>query len=167
MKNVMGNGEFKQKLVAVYGAAKITGPMLQELIEDGLRQAMHPSIGGHGSLNRLTLVLKACQTVKTLPTRTIQRYIQQHVDAKWCKLKDGENGFKYNGAPDASLPEVSWYDWSGNTQKNAKVDKDILDMLKNVKRQAALAKKKGGVVKHEGLLSEIDSILRKAELETA
>lgn len=162
MKQLMSSGNFKKALVAFYGHAKITGPMLQDLIEDALLQAHHPKMGGHGSLNRLTMVIHACQQVKTIPTRTVQRYIQQWADVKWCKLDDGTMGFKYNGSPDASLPDVSWYEWEGNQEKNAKVDVDVVAQLKRIKQQVDRAHKKDGKVEHEELLPEIDKLIRKA-----
>lgn len=165
MRQLMGNSQFKRELTAFYGHAKITGPMLQNLIEDALLQASHPKMGGHGSLNRLSMVIHACQQVKTIPTRTVQRYIQEHASVKWCKLEDGNYGFKYNGSPDATIPEVTWYEWEGNTENKAKIDKDLVELLQGVKKQVNQAKKKGGKVDHEELLPEIDKLIRKATAE--
>lgn len=161
MSKLMGNSEFKRKVTAFYSTAKITGPMLQELIEDGLLQADHPSNGGHGSLNRLTMVIQACRHVKTVPTRTIQRYIQQHIDAKWCKL-DGESyGFKFNNGAGSTMPNVPWYDWEGNTENKPKIDVDVVTRLKSLVTQAKNAEKKGGKVEHSDILPEIEAILKK------
>lgn len=162
MKTLMGNSEFKRRLTALYAAAKVTGPMLQELIEDGLQQAAHPANGGHGSLNRLTMVIHACQQVKTLPTRTIQRYIQQHTDVKWCKLPDGTMGFKFNGSAGSQQPTVAWFDWEGNTENKAKVDVDIVKNLKSMLTRAKNAQEKGGKVEHEELIPAIEKLLRDA-----
>src|SRR6056297_1273148 len=96
MKMPMGKSQFNGKLAVFHGHAKVTGPMLQELLEDGIRYASHPNQGGDGNLRRLTLVLHACQMVKSVPTQTIKRYIQKHVNAKWMKLDDGTMGFKFN-----------------------------------------------------------------------
>lgn len=165
MKTMMGNSNFQRKIVVFYSAAKITGPLLQELIEDGLLQARHPSAGGDGSLNRLSQLLHACQQVKTVPTRTVQRYIQEYVDAKWCKLKDGKMGFKFNGKAAATMPEVTWFEWSGNTENKAKVDVDLLTMLQIMKKKAAQAVEKGGTVEHGELLPEIDKLINLAKAQ--
>lgn len=161
MKQIMGNSEFKRQLTAFYGHAKVTGPMLQTLIEDGLLQAMHPVQGGHGSLNRLSMVIHACQQVKTVPTRTVQRYIQQHVDASWKKLEDGNYGFKFNGAPDASMPEVTWYEWEGNTEKDAKPAVDLEKRIKALLSEAKNADKKGRSVEHEEYVPELEKLLAR------
>lgn len=165
MRKLMGNSEFKRALTAFYGHAKVTGPMLQELIEDGLQQAMHPKQGGHGSLNRLSMVIHACQQVKTIPTRTVQRYIQQHADVKWCKLDGEQYGFKYNGSPDASLPEVTWYDWEGNQEKNAKPAVDLEKRIKALLSEAKNAEKKGRTVEHEEYVPELEKLLSRMTAE--
>src|SRR5690554_4340732 len=88
MKQYMGKSAFNSKLAVFHGQAKVTGQLLQELLEDGILYAMHPANGGDGNLRRVTLVVHACQQVKSIPTRTVQRYIQAHVECKWQKLSD-------------------------------------------------------------------------------
>lgn len=165
MKTMMGNSEFKRAIVAMHDHAKITGPMVQNLIEDGLLQARHPNEGGHGSLNRLSMLVNACQHVKTLPTRTIQRYIQAHIDAKFGKLDDGSRGFKFNGKPSATMPDVSWYEWEGNTENKAKNDPDLVRSLKTMITKAKNDIKEGKNVKHVDLLPELEKLLTNATAE--
>jgi len=162
MQMFMGKSAFVQKLAVFHGHAKTTGPMLQELILDGLRYAAHPSLGGDGNLRRLTLVLHACQMVKSVPTRTIQRYIQQYVDAKWCKLSDDSMGFKFQNGAGSTLPDVAWYDWEGNTEKSAKEDPDLVKMLQSIQQRVTAATKKGTNVQHAELLPEIAKLIAKA-----
>lgn len=162
MKNLMSKGKFAGKLVVFYQGAKVSRELLQELIEDGLLQARGQSQGGHGSTARLTQVIHASSQVKSIPTRTVQRYIQSCIDLKWGKLKDGTMGFKYNGKQVVTWPEETWYDWKGNNTSQPKVDKDVVEMLKNMKHQISLAKKRGGKVEHENLLPEIDKLIAQA-----
>lgn len=162
MKQFMSKGQFASKLAVFHGKAKVLGPMLQELLEDGILYAMHPENGGDGNLRRLTLVIHACQMVKSVPTRTIQRYIQAHVDCKWCKLSDDTMGFKYNGAANGTLPEVSWTEWAGNTEKDAKVDTDVLKGIKALLARAEKAEKEGGKVEHPELVPVLKRMVKEA-----
>lgn len=161
MKQVMSKGQFSSKLAVFHGQAKKVGPMLQELLEDGILYAMHPKDGGDGNLRRLTLVIHACQMVKSVPTRTIQRYIQAHVDCKWQKLDDDTMGFKFVGGANGTLPEVSWTDWSGNQEKDAKPALDIEKRLKSMLSQAEKDAKEGKEVKHAEYVPEIKALLKR------
>jgi len=161
MRKAMGNSTFNNKLAIFYGEAKKIGPLLQELLEDGILYAMHPSEGGDGNLRRLTLIVHACQQVKTVPTRTIQRYIQAHVNCQWKKLSDGTYGFKYIGGANGTLPSVTWMDWEGNQEKNAKPDVDLVQNLKSMLTRAKNAKKEGKTVKGQEYLPELEKLLTK------
>jgi len=162
MKQFMGKSQFNTKLANFGSHARKLGPMLQELLEDGILYAMHPRDGGDGNLQRLTLVVQACQTVKTVPTRTIQRYIQAHVNCKWCKLGDGTMGFKFIEGANGTLPEVTWMDWAGNTEKTAKPALDIEARLKALISQAEkAAKDETKEVKHAEYLPEMKKLLAK------
>lgn len=162
MKQYMGKSAFNNKLAVFHGQAKVTGQLLQELLEDGILYAMHPANGGDGNLRRLTLVVHACQQVKSIPTRTVQRYIQAHVECKWQKLSDGTMGFKYVSGANGTLPEVSWMDWAGNQEKNAKPDVDVLKNLKTMLSRAEKAEKDGGKVEHAELIPALKAVLKNA-----
>lgn len=162
MKQYMSKGQFSSKLAVFHGHAKKVGPMLQELLEDGILYAMHPADGGDGNLRRLTMVIQACQMVKSVPTRTIQRYIQAHVECKWQKLSDGTMGFKYVNGANGTLPDVSWTDWAGNQEKNAKPDVDVLKNLKTMLSRAEKAEKEGGKVEHAELIPALKAVLKNA-----
>lgn len=162
MKQYMGKSAFNSKLAVFHGQAKVTGQLLQELLEDGILYAMHPANGGDGNLRRLTLVVHACQQVKSIPTRTVQRYIQAHVECKWQKLSDGTMGFKYVTGANGTLPEVSWMDWEGNQEKNAKPALDIEARLKALITQSEkAAKDETKEVKHAEYLPELKKLLAK------
>lgn len=165
MKKCMGSSQFNRLLAVFNTQAKASRDTLQELLEDGFLFAQHPKDKGHGDLSRLTKIIHVCQQTKGLPTRTVQRYIQAFVDCKWCKLSDGTMGFKFNGAPDVAFPNVTYYDWRGNTEKNAKPDVDLVKSLKSMLTRAKTAQKKGGKVEHEELLPEIEKILRNVNKE--
>jgi hypothetical protein len=162
MKQFMGKSQFNSKLAVFHGHARITGPLLQELLEDGIRYAAHPNAGGDGNLRRLTLVLHSCQQVKTIPTNTIKKYIQQWVDAKWMKLDDGTMGFKFNNGAGSTVPDVTWWEWEGNDTAKAKPDIDALTGLKALMQRIESAQKQGKKVEHEELLPEIKKLVAKA-----
>lgn len=161
MKQYMGKSAFNQKIAVFHGHAKVTRELLQELLEDGLRYAAHPNAGGDGNLRRLTLVLHACQQLKSIPTNTVKKYIQQWVDAKWVKLDDGTMGFKYNNGAGSTIPDVTWWDWEGNDTAKAKPDVDALTGLQNLKARIEKAQKDGKKVEHEELLPEIKKLIAK------
>lgn len=161
MKQIMSKGQFSSKLAVFHGQAKKVGPMLQELLEDGILYAMHPKNGGDGNLRRLTLVIHACQMVKSVPTRTIQRYIQAHVECKWQKLDDGTMGFKFVNGANGSLPEVSWTEWSGNQEKDAKPALDVEKRVRALLSQAKKDAKEGKEVKHPEFVPELEKLLQR------
>lgn len=164
MRTLMSTPDFRIKFSRLATNEKVTRTAMQDLIEDALLQASPTSEGGHGSCARLSIIVEGLTGIKSMPTRLIQNYIKAFADVKWCKLKDGRMGYKFNDKPKVTMPTVTYWDWEGNPNKTAKVDKDILSMLENIKKQAELAKKKGGNVEHAELLPEIDKLLLKVKL---
>lgn len=163
MRTLMSTSDFRAKFSRVAGNDKLTRNGMQDLIEDALLQASPVSEGGHGSCARLTIIVQGLTGIKSMPTRLIQRYIKAFADVKWCKLKDGKMGYKFNDKPSVTMPTVTYWDWEGNENKTAKIDKDLVTMLKSIETQAATAKKKGGKVEHEELLPEISKLIAKAK----
>ena len=162
MRTLMSTAAFRAKFSSLASNEKITRDMMQDLIEDALLQASPADSGGHGSCARLTIIVQGLTVIKSMPTRVIQRYIAAHAAVKWCKLSDGIMGYKFIDKPSVTMPTVTYWDWAGNENKTAKVDVDVVAMLKRIKTQVAAAHKKEGKVDHEDLLPEIDKLIAKA-----
>ena len=161
MRQLMSTSDFRSQFSRLAGNEKITRNAMQNLIEDALLQASPVTDGGHGSCNRLTIIVQGLTGIKSMPTRVIQRYIKACADVKWCELKDGTKGYKFNDKPAVTMPTETYWNWEGNENKSAKVDVDVMASLKRIKQQAANAHKKGGKVEHEELLPEIDKLIAK------
>jgi hypothetical protein len=162
MRQLMSTASFRAKFSNLASNDKVTRVMMQDLIEDALLQASAVDCGGHGSCARLTIIVQGLTVIKSMPTRVIQKYIAAHAAVKWCKLSDGVMGYKFIDKPSVTMPTVTYWDWSGNENKTAKVDVDVVAMLKSIKTKVAAAHKKEGKVDHENLLPEIDKLIAKA-----
>src|SRR5690554_1988014 len=145
MKQLMGSSDFKRKLTAAYNAGKALGPVVQELLDDGFLQAMPQSEGGHGSLQRLTMVVQMAEHVRTVNTKKVQAYIKAHADVKWTKNEDKTHSFKFRDKPSVTLPEYPWFEHNDSSHK-ATVD---LDVMKEIKRLLNKAAKEGATIKDD------------------
>lgn len=140
-KQLMSVNDFNNKLGGVISNATRDREIIQELLMDGFLQAMPKAEGGHENYARLTAIVSACVGVKSLPTRTIQDYIRTFVEVRWVKPEGEEGRYKKSGNGGVTLPEVSWYEWVGNTNQTAKVDYDPVKAIKAVIAKAKKAAK--------------------------
>lgn len=139
---------FNRKLSAVVKSQKTQRDNVQELITAGLVHYENES-----DTTYLTLLVNACLGVRSLPTKTITAYIQEHANVAWGKLKDGSKGYKKSGekgcAVKVKMPEVTWYDWEGGEHNAVKSPFVVSSRMKSFVSAGVTAKSEGRCANEE------------------
>jgi len=131
---------FKQRLAAIVKSAKSQRDKVQEIIVFGIQHYKD-----HGNSSYLTMVLNECVGVKSMPTKTIKGFIQEHANLKYVKNDAGDLVFKKDGKEvKAVMPVEKWYDWAGGDHQATK-DMDVMVQAKALLTRINKAVKEGHV----------------------
>ncbi len=148
---------FSTKLASTLRAAKTQRANIQALIVFGLEHFVGEGEGDTGYLSR---TLNGCVGVKSIPTRTIQKYIEEHANVKYSKAKDGTNVFKKvkGEVPHYVVPAVAWWEYDKGHQ--AVADLDIVKRLTSTHNAMVKAIEEDKVLagQEEAILYAIDKI---------
>ena len=113
---------FKLALNGFIKSSKTQRDNLQDLLVYGFHKYSES-----GNTGELSAVVNALNSVRTIPTRTVQDYIKAFANVKLTKTKEGEFIFRKDGSGQDCPPvvkelTVTWYEWAGNDKNNAKAD---------------------------------------------
>lgn len=123
---------FNTKLAGFTASSKHQRAALQELLVYGLEKYKD-----HTDTSALSKVINTLVGVRTIPSKTVKEYIQDHANVVLKKNKDGSFVFKKHGETAVvKEPEFVWWEHQSNDKNTAKVD--IIDPVALVR---ALAKK--------------------------
>lgn len=122
---------FSAKLGAFVRSTSTQRDNLQDLILAGIELYMDS-----GNTVYLTKVMNACIGVRSLPTKVIKAYIQDHANVSWSKAKDGQLVFKKIGKEvEVTWPVVVWYDPAQEKKDQAKPDLDMITTIKALRKK--------------------------------
>ena len=134
---------FGSKLAGFVSSSKNQRQTLQDLIEYGLE-----SYKGHADTSALSKVVNALVGVRTIPSKTIKEYIQDHANVRLVKVKDSSlYVFKKDGKEvKVTTPEVVWWEHESN-KANHKLDIiDPVALIRVLGKKLLEAKEAGKVV---------------------
>lgn len=161
--------KFNQKLNGFIRSQKSQRDTLQELIEAALAHydgnTETTEVGG--DTGYLTVLVRKCVGVKSVPTRTVVDYIKEHANVIYTKLGDGEYGFKKAKKGDTvqvTMPEVTWYDWTGGDHNKPKKDYDWEASLNSLRGKIAKELENGTIKNPERApeaLAMLDSLFEQ------
>lgn len=112
---------------------------LQALIEYGMGK-----YAANGDASNLSKALTIAIDVKSLPTKAIKEYIQDHANVQWKKTTDGTMKFsKVSKSADVEVKEISKPFWDSARVKKVQAQPDFIDPIATIKAAfATLAKAK-------------------------
>lgn len=117
---------------------------LQALIEYGLSK-----YAANGDASNLSKALTIAIDVKSLPTKAIKEYIQDHANVSWKKTTDGTMKFmKASKAAPVEVKDVTNPFWDSSRVKKVQAKPDFIDPIATIKAafvQLAKAKEEGKI----------------------
>lgn len=152
---MLANKEFNTTLKGVITSAKNQRDKIQALIVSGLEEYQE-----HGNTGQLSRLIQAVVGVRSLPTNTLRDFIKAHANVMFTKAKDGSYVFKkMTGEKEVAvtIPDVTWYNWKGNPNKNPNLDFDVAKALSQMVKRVAKAMDEGKV--KEGQEEEASLVL--------
>lgn len=135
---------FTAKLAGFTASSKHQRAALQELLVYGLEKYKD-----HTDTSALSKVVNTLVGVRTIPSKTVKEYIQDHANVVLKKnTKDGTFVFKKNGETAVvTMPEAVWWEHESNDKNTAKVDViDPVALVRALAKKLMDAKESGKVV---------------------
>ena len=125
------NQNFDTNLKAFIAGGVTLRTQAQALISFGFTQYKD-----HGDTGKLSRVINACNAIKTIPSKAVKEYIQDHANIKLVKhAKTGQYVFRKvvkGEAPQVKEITMTWYEWKSNKANEAKPDFDLTSQLKSL-----------------------------------
>ena len=134
---------FTAKLTGFTASSKHQRAALQDLLVYGLEKYKD-----HTDTSALSKVINTLVGVRTIPSKTVKEYIQDHANVVLKKTKDGSFVFKKHGETAVvTMPEAVWWEHESNDKNTAKVDViDPVALVRALAKKLMDAKESGKVV---------------------